>query len=667
LRPEGAAGKIMPRICFPSRTLALSLLCASSLCSTTPAHPKEPKWIRINSAHFSVLTDAGADQGREAVSRLEQMRDIFAQLFRKTKLHLPQPLDVIALRSDEEYLRVAPLRQGRPISAPGFFLAGQDRNYMVLDLTANDSWRAVSREFARLLLNFNYPPTQDWFDEGFAQYFSSLRLGDNLAQIGGDPMQNLPWEHTLPGQTSALSNSPKSLVELLDRPWLPIADLFIMRHDSSGYPPIFYAQSWIVMHYLLSQNKLSETGTYFGLVEIQKLPVEQAIQQAFGITAAQFEQTVKDYFHSLVWSGGPAKPGPGNAASSASPAYQFPSILEAGQVGSSVLDVTEAQARAGLAEMLVRMPEHREQAEGELRTVISDPKTDNAIAHRGLAWAHLERKEFDQSSEELARAMELDGRDPWVRYYMALVKFKAAQSTRNPIQGVSNMIQDLVAVVDWDPDFAEAHNMLAMGRLEGGGVHAATDSIRVAIQLSPRNQQYLLNLAQIDLAGKKWDDATALLERLKSSVNPQIAEAARKSLADLPTLKKYGVLPQPTPSSAPAAASTIPKLPPSSAEKVDEDSSSDQNGVNPAEPVPDRRKVLFLKGKLASVDCSQRPAATLTVRSAARTFKLRTNNYNSLLLVGADEFSCAWTDRPVVVNYKAGGKADGDLVSVEVQ
>ncbi len=534
----------MPRICFTSRLLVPCLLCASSLCSAAPARSKEPKWLRINSAHFSVLTDAGDDKGRETATRIEQMRDIFAQLFRKTKLRLPEPLDVIALRSDEEYIRLAPLRQGRPISAPGFFLAGEDRNFVVLDLAAEDSWRAASREFARLLLNFNYPPTQDWFDEGFAQYFSSLRLGDNQAQMGGDPMQNRPWEQALPGQSSAVSNSPKSFVELLNRPWLPMPDLFMMRATPSGYPPMFYAQSWIVMHYLLNQNKLSEAGAYFGLVEIQKLPVEQAIQQAFGVTTAQFEQTVKDYFHSLSWTQSPASAKPANAAGSTGSAYQFLSVLEAGQVGSSVLDITEAQAQALVAEVMVRLPEHRDQGQKELETVISDPKTENAIAFRGLAWAHLERKEFDQANEELARAMELDGRDPWVRYYMALVKFKAAQTTRKPIQGVSNMIQDLVAVVDWNPDFAEAHNMLAMGRLAGGGVHAATDSIRVAIQLSPRNQQYLLNLAQIDLAGKKWDDATGLLERLKNSLNPEIAQAARKNLEDLPTLKKYGVLPQ---------------------------------------------------------------------------------------------------------------------------
>ena len=47
--------------------------------------------------------------------------------------------------------------------------------------------------------------------------------------------------------------------------------------------------------------------------------------------------------------------------------------------------------------------------------------------------------------------------------------------------------------------------------------------------------------------------------------------------------------------------------------------------------------------------------------------RLRTDDYKSLLLVGADEFSCEWTDRGVIANYKAGGKADGDLVSLEVQ
>jgi tetratricopeptide (TPR) repeat protein len=653
----------MLRICFhPRRILPAVLLFAVTSSSVAFTRSTEPKWIRVSSAHFSILTDATEKKGRELSLRLEQMRDIFSQLFLKTKLQLPEPLDVIALQSDEEYIRVAPLRQGQPISAPGFFLPGDDRNYIVLDLAAEDSWRTVSHDLARLLLNFNYPPTQDWFDEGFAQYFSSLRLSDNQVQVGGDPTQSLPWNHALPGQADA--NPAKSFTELLGRPWLPVPELFTMRPGPAGYPPMFYAQSWIVMHYLLHQNKLSDAGAYFGLVQIRKVPVEQAIQQAFGMSATQFEQAVKDYFHSFPPSS-PAQPKAG-AASSGGQLSQFPPPLGPLDVGGSVQDVMDAQAQALLAEMAVRLPEHRDQGEKNLETIMADPKTDNVIAHRALAWVRMDRREFDQADEELARARELDSKDTWAHYYLALVKFRAAQSGQKPIEGVSNMIQDLVFVVDKEPDFAEAHNMLALARLQGGGVHSATEAIKVAIQLSPRSEQYLLNLAQIDLAGKKWDDATPLLERLRDSSNPKIAQTARKNLDDLPTLKKYGVLPEQRASQA-SAANPAQNAPQTAVEHEGEDANSGQGEAPPAEPVPDRRKVQFVRGRLMKVDCSLNPAAILTVRTNSRTLRLRTDNYKSLLLVGADEFSCDWTDRALVANFKAGGKADGDLVSVEVQ
>ena len=652
----------MPSISFRPRCLLPTVLFFAVITSSTGfARNSEPKWIRISSAHFAVLTDAGEKKGREVSLRLEQMREVFGQLFLKTKVQMPEPLDVIALQSDEEYIRVAPLRQGQPISAPGFFLPREDRNYIVLDLAAEDSWRAVSHDFARLLLSFNYPPTQDWFDEGFAQYFSSLRLGDSQAQIGSNPA--LPWNHALPGHSPADPNPPKSFAELLNGQWLALPELFTRRPGPSGYPPMFYAQSWIVMHYLLNQNKLSEAGTYFGLVQLRKVPVEQAIQQAFGMSATQLEQAVRDYFHSFA-SAPLAQPNPKpGATASAGQVSQFAAPLGPLDVGASVQDLEGGQAQALVAEMAARLPEHRDQSEKDLQTIIADPKADNASAHRALAWVRMERKEFDEAGEELARARELDGRDTWTHYYLALVKFRASQVNRKPIEGVSNMIQDLVYVVDKEPDFAEAHNMLALARLQGGGVHSATESIKVAIQLSPRNEQYLLNLAQINLAGKKWDDATALLSRLQDSSSLQIAQTARKSLADLPTLKKYGVLPQD--GTSPQNGPTNPAA--TAAENDEEEVNSGKAEAVPAEPVPDRRKVQFVRAKLLKVDCTQAPVAILTVRASTRTLRLRTDDYKSLLLVGADEFSCEWADRGVIANYKAGGKADGDLVSLEVQ
>jgi hypothetical protein len=81
----------------------------------------------------------------------------------------------------------------------------------------------------------------------------------------------------------------------------------------------------------------------------------------------------------------------------------------------------------------------------------------------------------------------------------------------------------------------------------------------------------------------------------------------------------------------------------------------------------DKRPAKFFQGRLVGVDCSQSPAAVLTVTSDGVVLKLRTANYKSLPLIGAESFSCDWNNRSVSVNYKPGGLSDGDLVSVEVR
>jgi hypothetical protein len=246
------------------------------------------------------------------------------------------------------------------------------------------------------------------------------------------------------------------------------------------------------------------------------------------------------------------------------------------------------------------------------------------------------------------------------------------------------MMQDLRVVLDWSPEFAEAYNMLAMAEVEGGGIRTAMASMRAAIQLSPRNQGYLLNMAKIYMAGKQWDAATALLERLKASAEPAIASVASKQLSDLPTLKKYGLLPQseapaqPAAATTPAAQRTAPPKPGAQKQnaqvkKESEDrspaaSAEETSAVEaPAQPQIDKRPIQYAKGKLVGVDCSQAPVAVLTVAVGAKVMKLRTKDYKSLTIIGADELSCDWKSRAVEVNYKAGGKSDGDLVSVEVQ
>jgi hypothetical protein len=170
------------------------------------------------------------------------------------------------------------------------------------------------------------------------------------------------------------------------------------------------------------------------------------------------------------------------------------------------------------------------------------------------------------------------------------------------------------------------------------------------------------------LAAKKFDDATATLQRLKASQDPQIAQAASKDLEDLPFLKKYGVAPE----EAAATAKSNPGAAPNekSAKDDDENSDSDQ-AASSSSPVNvkttvDKRPVTFLKATLLSVDCSKPPAAVISVSRGRKILKFRTVDYKSLAVIGAADFSCTWKSIPVNLNYRAGGKADGDLVSVEI-
>ncbi len=657
---------------FSVGPVVLSLLVAG--CSLRPAFAKdEPKWIEVHTAHFSVVTDAGDKRGREVALRLEQMRSVFGQLLLKNKLKMPVPITVIALKSEKQYGMVAPAKQSL---ASGFYVPGSDRVYIVLNLFEADPWRAVAHPLAHYLLNYNYPPAQGWFDEGLAEYFGSIQIGKQV-EIGGDPELAPEWHEDAFDELRRDPKGPQSLTQLLSSPvWLSMADLFTMKHDGSGaregtHNTLYYAQSWMVVHYLLNKSKLPEAGTYFDLVLNQKVPVEKAMVQAFDMSPAHLEDAVKTYFKSLSGLGvalDQAKKPIANPVDTQQPDH-FAVPFDVDDIGMAVSPVKDEEARAVIGDVMARIPEHRDQALRDLQQLTADPK-DNEAAHRGLAWDDIRQKKFDAAADELEKATELNPQDPWIWYYRSALKYQKAQATRQEMQGLANMMQDLRAVSDWYPELAEAYNMLGMARVEGGGINSALEAQRQAIALAPRNMEYQFNLGQIYVAGKKWDLAREVFTRLKAGPD-RAAAAAKQQLDDLDTLQKYGVRPQRAgESAAPAGAASTPGAG-TSTPAVATSSGDDEDAEaapKPAVPKPGTTgPVQFLKGKIVSSDCSKAPEATVTILSGMTTYKMHTSDYKSLLMIGEDQFSCEWKNRLVSVNYRSAGKNRGELVSLEVR
>ena len=656
---------------FAARGVALLTLL--SLVLPHPGFAKdEPKWIEVHSTHFSVLTDGSEKRGREVALRMEQMRSVFGQLILKDKLKMPVPITVVALKSDKQYGLIAPAKQSM---AAGFYVPGSDRVYIVLNLFEADPWQAVAHPLAHYLLNFNYPPAQGWFDEGLAEYFGSIHIGKQV-EIGGDPELQPEWHEDIFDEMRRDSKKPQSLTQLLSSPvWLSMADLFTMKHDSSGmregtHNTLYYAQSWMVVHYLANKNKMPEVGTYFDLALNQKVPVEKAVVQAFDMSPEQMEQAVKTYFNTLSALGialDQSKKPVGNPVDIQQPDH-FAIPFDADDIGIAVSPVKDEEARAVIDDVMARVPEHRDQALHDLRQLTEDPK-DNEAAHRGLAWDDIRQKRFDVAADELDKATELNPRDPWIWYYRSALKYQKAQATRQEMQGLANMMQDLRAVADWYPELADAYNMLAVARVEGGGFASALEAQRMATALAPRNLEYQFNLGQIYVAGKKWDLARDVFTRLKAGPDRAAAAAAKQQLDDLETLQKYGVRPQRAgESQAPAGAASTPSAG-TSAPAVAASSAEDEDADAAPKPAPSKPgstgPVQFLKGKIVSSDCSKTPEATVTILNGMTTYKMHASDYKSLLVIGEDQFSCDWKNRVVSVNYRAVGKHEGELVSIE--
>ena len=71
--------------------------------------------------------------------------------------------------------------------------------------------------------------------------------------------------------------------------WLKLVDLFSVSHDSRIYNrddrrSVFYAQSWVTVHFFMSKNMMKQVSTYVrSEPEDQHVAVPEAIRRSFGM------------------------------------------------------------------------------------------------------------------------------------------------------------------------------------------------------------------------------------------------------------------------------------------------------------------------------------------------------------------------------------------------
>lgn len=200
-------------------------------------------WIRLDSDHFTLLSNAGERPTRRLAADLERLRATLARL--DPDLKLPSPL-VFVFKDDESFSPYRLVLDGKPVESDGYLLARPEGSYMVIK---GDARSVVYHEYLHNVLHDNYPGLPLWLHEGMAQLYS------------GPLEEHARW--------------------LRENRLLPVSELFSMDIHSKDYHEgerrgVFYAQTWALAHYLLLGNRRERTLRYL------QDPSNETFRAAFG-------------------------------------------------------------------------------------------------------------------------------------------------------------------------------------------------------------------------------------------------------------------------------------------------------------------------------------------------------------------------------------------------
>ncbi len=606
-------------------------------------------WVEVRSPHFSVATDAGEKRGHEVVLRFEQMRAVFAALMVNANVNIPIPLQIVAFRNTKEFRQFAPLWHGKPTQLAGLYQGGEDRSFIMLDMSVENPWAVVFHEYAHQLMNgMLQKQFSPWFEEGFAEYFSNIEVDNKEARVGKIPLQTR---------------------EIVQQNVMKIADLFKVRQNSQTYNEsgdrrtIFYAESSMVVHYLYDNQLIPKLSLYFDLVMNKNVPVEDAIQQAFGMSAAQFDKTLDKYMHGNTYK-----------------YYAIPTPANIASTGYTTTPLSLADSNAVLADIHLHSHDYQDKAIAEFQEILkADP--NNAIACRGLGYGYLQKHDYKQAAEYFRRAAQSDSKDPRVHYYSALLMSRENGFNHSDLPEMTKELETAIAL---DPKFADPYMLLGFAQAHGGDPAKGLETMEKAISLNPRNTTYQFNLAQMYITNHKFDQALAVLHGLENIQDQQLSLRVSESIRYAEQRKEMSQAAERLERSqaSNAAADTQTTETPTltlrrsaHSEQATPDSPQpeasrpDSPQPEPAKPVPSKAPapVRFLQGILQAVDCSAQPAAVVTVVSGAKTWKMTIADTNHLVLFGADKFSCSWSKQRVALNYRDEGNAQGSVVSIEIK
>jgi tetratricopeptide (TPR) repeat protein len=573
------------------------------------------QWTEVKSPHFTVVTDAGEKRGREVALRFEQMRQVFGTLVLHGEVKTSRPVQILAFKNTKGIRSVSPMFKGKPVELAGLYQKGQSEDYIALDLSTDGDykWHTVFHEYGHLLLNSNTFEWPAWFDEGFAEFFSTIDLS---------------------GKTAVIGRAPESAVQMIiSNRLVPVAQLFAVQHDSATYNEsgdhrnMFYAESWLILHYV--EDKSLVKPVILSFAESHGHLDEEIFRKHTGMNFAEFDRALQDYVRAnriFAWK------------------TPLPTGIDPDSFQAQAL--TANDALVAVAEMHLNELDHREESLGELQQAIAaDP--GNIKAQSDLGYVYLMKRDYGRAEPFLEKAASSGSKDAMVHCYYAMLlqqKFQSKPPTPEQLARQKKELDDAIAI---DPSLADAYNLLAFNARQRNDSAAALQASQRAVALDPRNELYAVTLANGYLAAQKILEAQAIVDRLRNSQNQQVLMAIASMQSYISQVQSFH-----------QAADNHTKEPDLSADDADE--AKPHVIVIPAEKLrrsadSDSSGRRRLEAMLVQVDCKPDGSGLLFLQNGTRLLQLRFRSFSEITNGEQEPLTCWTKQKRVVAEYSVEG------------
>ncbi len=486
------------------------LLSLSAAVSLTAALPDEnTAWIRVDTANFTLFSSVSRRHTLEVGRRLELFRHLLSGLLPELKVNSPLPSYVFIFRSDATFTPYKTQFGRGPTPQDAYFSADQSANFVALNAFPDgDPFATVYHEFVHYFLNNNFANLPLWFNEGLAEYYSTLLLSDikdDQVEIGRPVSQYVGWlkEHSLIG----------------------LRELFEISTGSSQYNEeekkgVFYAQSWALVHYLVGgapdwgsslTSRLARLAAGDDLISLVSSDTYQHLEASLGayVMRGRFESSLVTF-----------QPAEIDATVKVSRMERAEVLYRLGNLLSRIDAGKEEAARRHFRESIRVDPTH-------------------AAAHAGLGFLLELRRRHDAATSYYEKAFELDPDDPLTCFLLATnlsQRTHGFDSRAVPLQKATDprlvRARELYRrSIRLRPGIAESYAGLGASYVtEPGDLSDGIAALETARRMLPSRMDVVFHLLQLRARNGDSQRAAALQQVLDREADAEMAGFGREAL-----------------------------------------------------------------------------------------------------------------------------------------